>query len=488
MIEFEKMAYSFVVDADPLFAYQGWHLAHSLIQFSDTNPQDIYVQFTPAVDIQTVRIFEALGCNVSRLEKFGDGRYCNKIAQWSNVRSSKAEHFVFLDTDMILVGDCREHLISKTISAKIVDLANPPVETLDEIMTAAGFPRRPTICEVDANQEETYNGNCNGGMYSVPRLYADRLFMNWRRWALWLLDNMGPLRRAVWVSHVDQVSFCLAIHELGVPFERAPSNANYYVHFAGDHKYFDTSRPISLLHYHNESINMVGALEPRGAVTAQEIAAVGRANDGIARHFSNRLFWDMRYAHFIDRGSGVGSRGQNLEYKRKILQEQGAEQARSVLDVGCGDLEVVKPLALQGYIGVDQSNTTLEIARRARPDWTFLPAPAISAPAAELVLCFEVLIHQETLGAYLALIKYVAEKTERILLVSGYEEETESIRQNPMLFYYEPLSLSLARTERFESITIVGRHSDVVIFRCAARSLRTTWRRFISPVARYCSL
>jgi hypothetical protein len=468
MTEIGKIAYSFIVDADPLFAYQGWHLAHSLIKHSEANPRDIYVQFTPEVEAQTVEIFEMLGCNVSGLEKFGDGRYCNKIAQWNNVSSSKAEHFVFLDTDMILIADCREHLISNSISAKIVDLANPPLETLDEIMTAAGFPRRPTICEVDANQEETYNGNCNGGMYSIPRLYAGPLFVNWRRWALWLLDNMGPLRRAGRVSHVDQVSFCLAIHDLGLPFERAPSNVNYYVHFAGDHKYFDTSRPISLLHYHNESINVVGALEPRGAVTAQEIAAVGRANEGIARHFSNRLFWDMRCAHFIERGSGIGSRGQNLEYKRKLLQDQGAEQARSVLDVGCGDLEVVKALALRRYIGVDQSKSALDIAKRVRPDWTFLPAPAIGAPAAELVLCFEVLIHQETLGAYLALIKYLAEKTERILLVSGYEDETESIRQNPMLFYYEPLSLSLARTGRFESVTVVGHHTDVVIFRCEA--------------------
>ena len=70
----------------------------------------------------------------------------------------------------------------------------------------------------------------------------------------------------------------------------------------------------------------------------------------------------------------------------------------------------------------------------------------MNAPAAELVLCFEVLIHQETLGQYLDLIKYLTEKTERILIVSGYEEETQSIRQNPMLFFYEPLSVSLART------------------------------------------
>ena len=160
------------------------------------------------------------------------------------------------------------------------------------------------------------------------------------------------------------------------------------------------SQPISLLHYHNGSMNVVGALEPQGAVTTQEIAAVARANAQIARHFNNRLFWEIRYAHFIERGSGVGSRGKNLEYKRKLLRDQGAEQARSVLDVGCGDLEVVKTLALHSYVGVDQSKTALEIAKRARPDWTFFPAPAMNVPGAELVLCFEVLIHQETLGQY----------------------------------------------------------------------------------------
>jgi hypothetical protein len=469
MTELGRVAYSFVVDADPLFAYEGWHLTHSLIEHSEADPRDIYVQFTPEVGAQTLQLFAKLGCNVSRLERFGDGRFCNKIAQWKNVSSSKAEHFVFLDTDVILTGDCREHLVSKSISAKIVDLANPPIETLDQIMSSARLGGRPSVCKVDASPEKTYVGNCNGGMYSVPREHADLLFTEWRQWSLWLLDNMEPLRQTGKVSHVDQVSFCLAIHHSGLPFALAPSNVNYYVHFPGAHNYFDDSQPISLLHYHNSSINVVGALEPGGAVTPQENAAVACANRQIARHFNNKMFWDTRYAHFIERGSGVGSRGKNLEYKRQLLRDQGAEQALSVLDVGCGDLEVVKTLALHSYVGVDQSRTALEIAKSARPDWTFFTTPAVNAPTAELVLCFEVLIHQETLGQYLDLIKFLAERTDSTLLVSGYEEETDQIRENPMLFYYEPLSISLQRTRRFKSITVVGRHSDVVIFRCEAR-------------------
>ena len=177
----------------------------------------------------------------------------------------------------------------------------------------------------------------------------------------------------------------------------------------------------------------------------------------------------MRYANFSERGSGVGSRGENLEYKRNLLLKQGVEKARSVLDVGCGDLEVVRALNLTGYVGVDQSTTTLEIAKRARPDWTFLQAPALNASSAELVICFEVLIHQESLTAYHQLIHYLAEKTQTILIVSGYEEESKSIRSNSMLFFYEPLSRSLKKTGKFDSVEAIGRHTDVTVFRCETR-------------------
>ena len=474
MNDLRKFAFSFIVDKDPLFAYQGWHLAHSIMDQCAAKPQDLHVQFTREVSPRTTDIFKSMGCSVSRLERFGDGRYCNKIAQWNNVSQADADHFVFLDTDTILVADCREQLPVDLVSAKIVDLANPPIEALSEIMIAAGFSTMPATCVVGADPSMTYRGNCNSGMYCVSKQYAERLFAAWRRWALWLLDNMEPMRRSGRENHVDQVSFCLALHETGVPFGLASSNLNYYVHFSGGHAYMDPRRPISILHYHNASLDVVGALQPRAALTPLEAAAVGAANAQIAKHFDNRLFWDMRYAHFGERGSGVGSRGENLEYKRQLLRAQGAEQAMSVLDVGCGDLEVVKALALRSYVGVDQSAPALEAAKRKRPDWTFLQAPAADAAVAELVLCFEVLIHQESLAAYLRLIDYLAEKTRSVLLVSGYEEDSEPIRQNPMLFFHEPLSLSLARTNKFESVRVIGHHTDVAIFRCEVHGATVT--------------
>ncbi len=469
-VQIEDIGFSFIVDENPRFAYQGWHLAHSIIERLHAAPPSIFVQFTSEVDSQTISVFKTLGCRTITIDRFGDGQYCNKLAQWSDMlRDSSFKQFIFLDTDTIFVHDLIHDLRSDAISAKVVDFANPPIGVLEKIMRAAGFNAMPKECRVDASEDRTYFANSNGGFYSIPKQFADSLFESWRRWSLWLLANPEPLRKVNKTAHIDQISFCMAIHDKGLPFELIPSNLNYFVHVAGPHYYYNSTKPISLLHYHNDSMNVVGLLDPPGAATSAEKEAVGQANSQIAKHFNNKLFWEMRYANFSERGSGVGSRGENLRYKRSLLLKQGVEKARSVLDIGCGDLEVVRALNLTGYVGVDQSTKTLEIAKRARPDWTFLQAPALNASPAEMVLCFEVLIHQESLAAYHQLIHYLAEKTQRVLLVSGYEEESESIRSNSMLFFYEPLSRSLKKTGKFESVEAVGRHTDVTIFRCETR-------------------
>jgi hypothetical protein len=479
-VQIGDIGFSFIVDEDPRFAYQGWHLAHSIIEQLHARPCSVFVQFTPGVDSQTIDLFRLLGCQTTQIERFGDGKACNKLAQWNNkLASSNLKQFIFLDTDTIFVRDCLDQLRSDAICAKVVDLANPPIEILQEVMRAAGFNVLPSACSVDASQDKTYFANSNGGLYNIPKRFADIIFESWRRWCLWLLDNPELLRIVNKLGHVDQVSFCIAVHETGLPFRFVPSNLNYFVHFAGPHYYYDSTKPISMLHYHNDSLNVVGLLDPPGAVTPAEKEAIGEANSQIGRHFENKLFWEMRYANFSERGSGVGSRGKNLDYKRRLLIEQGAEKARSVLDVGCGDLEVVKALNLSGYVGIDRSIKSLEIAKRARPDWSFLQAPCPHAPPAELVLCFEVLIHQESVTEYNQLVHYLAEKTQRVLLVSGYDESTEEICSNSMLFFYEPLSRSLVKTGKFTSVETIGRHTDVTIFRCEVRppTLGSLFRR-----------
>ena len=78
----KRISVSFIVDSDPVFAYTGWHLVHSLLEHTPLTPADIHVQCLPEVDGGIMERFAALGCNTHRLARFGDGRFCNKLAQW----------------------------------------------------------------------------------------------------------------------------------------------------------------------------------------------------------------------------------------------------------------------------------------------------------------------------------------------------------------------------------------------------------------------
>jgi hypothetical protein len=460
-----RIIFSFIVDNDSHFAYKGWHLARSLVAHCGGNASAIHVQCTPEVSEHTRNLFRECGYQVQQIARFGDGRYCNKLNQLENLRDIDFDRVVLLDTDTIVISDIRPFLSDKAIGGVIVGHARPPLATLQEIAAASGLSILPPVCPTAVGGEDTYLANCNGGFYSVPKAYCEVLSREWRRWALWLLDNIEPLSRIGRQNHVDQVSFWLAVQHEGLPFERAPSNVNYHIHIDGKHFYLDETRDIALLHYHNQ-LNVVGLLEIPPGRSPREQAAVARANEQIGGGFDNRLFWELRYQNFPERGSGLGSRGDNLLYKRLLLKEQGIEEAPSVLDVGCGDLEVVKELDITRYVGIDQSVNAIDIARAARPDWEFRLAPAPDVAATQMVLCFEVLIHQKTEADYRALIAFLAEKTLGTLLVSGFQSGSEAIDQNPIVFFYEPLEEGLRRTARFRSIQPIGKHTSVVVYRC----------------------
>jgi hypothetical protein len=465
-----RVIFSFIVDVDPKFAYQGYHLARSLIEHSVDAPEDVHVQFTAEVPAATRELFAALRCSRHQIERFGDGRYCNKIAQLANLHESDFGAVVLLDTDMIVVDDVRPFLSATHLVAKLVDLSNPPVATLEEIAALADMRTLPPAVSVDASDDMTLAGNFNGGFYSIPKHICRKVDAEWRRWAVWLIDNIEPLRKAGKEVHVDQVSMWLAVNMAGIPYQHAPSNVNYYIHFDGDHRYLDVGRDIALLHYHDVSLNVVGKLEPPAALDDRERRALERANAQIGRGFENTLFWNFRYSRFPERGSGVGSRGENLAYKRALLVEQGVEASAGVLDVGCGDLEVVKPLNLKKYLGLDTSERAIAAAKCMRPDWEFrhLERGHGAEPAfcRETVLCFEVLIHQRSEVDYRALIRFLAECTDRTLLVSGYGADYEGRAGNSMVYFYEALDESLRKTGKFRSVRSVGSHTDVTVFRC----------------------
>src|SRR3546814_3659893 len=132
------------------------------------------------------------------------------------------------------------------IGGKVVDLANPPLPLLDALFMRAGFADRPELVGVEASADRTYRGNCNGGLYSVPTRFADALFAAWRRRAEQLLADIEPLRAVGKENHVDQIAFCMALHETGLPFVELPSNVNYYMNLHGPHAQFEDRKSTRL--------------------------------------------------------------------------------------------------------------------------------------------------------------------------------------------------------------------------------------------------
>ena len=172
-------------------------------------------------------------------------------------------------------------------------------------------------------------------------------------------------------------------------------------------------------------------------------------------------------------GSGVGSRGENLLYKRSLLQTLGIEQSPSILDVGCGDLEVIKTLKLYNYNGINVSPQAIALARNKRPDLNFVLLKHDNhkhVPAADLVICLEVLIHQQNQKDYQNLISFLVQKTANKLVVSGYTKEQSHHNTNHMVNFHESLLDSLSKTQKFSSIEVVGQHSDVQIVLAVKKS------------------
>ena len=166
--------------------------------------------------------------------------------------------------------------------------------------------------------------------------------------------------------------------------------------------------------------------------------------------FDNAVFWDERYRTNLALGSGVGSRGKFLTAKRRLLRDVITRlHPRSILDVGCGDLEVTRELAYEGvYTGIDLSPFIIERNRLIRPDWNFVQADFLEltqagSPHADLVLCLDVLIHQHERETYRAFLRALLDASQVALVVNGFDVLPPAIRLSPNVAYHEPIRQTL---------------------------------------------
>jgi SAM-dependent methyltransferase len=190
--------------------------------------------------------------------------------------------------------------------------------------------------------------------------------------------------------------------------------------------------------------------------------------------FDNGAYWDRRYKENPSLGSGIGSRGQNLLHKRKVIESfLQATAPKSVLDIGCGDHEVFRSIEyLPGYTGIDVSTVAINNNIRNFPNrrfecLDFVSCTDVQRLRSDVILCLEVLIHQHRWELYDGLVKNLVASASRGGLVSAYMFDPRPDISSDIIAWHEPITDTLYRA---------GAKSAVV----EARSLESDCLAFVS--------
>jgi hypothetical protein len=244
---------------------------------------------------EVAALCEALEIRTCAIEAF-DPRspHSNKIRALLEWQSGAPGRVVFTDVDVVFSCPLPLEHIHSSAAGKLVDQPNPPLNVLWAVFAEAGIAPPAEVPAAGIRRGapfafETLPGNFNGGLYIVAAACVDPLGKRWAYWARWLLDRLDLLER--WRVHVDQVSFCLAVNELGVPLQTLGAEWNYPAH------HLDT--PVSIEPYivhHHARLTRENLVEPTGAPNAAQ--AIARVNACLQTfypaHLTHPAFWNHR--------------------------------------------------------------------------------------------------------------------------------------------------------------------------------------------------
>lgn len=459
-----QVLYSIFLDQPHKFFHQTLVWVDSLCQNATVRREDLVIHAIEGLSQWKIDYLESEGLKVVFAPAF-DTKFphCNKLRMLESEVLAKADMVVMCDCDLAFCAPIDESISAGRLKAKIVDLSNPPIDFWKEIFRAAGFSDSPEIVLTEFSSEPTYKGNFNGGLYIVPKAVFVEIKEPWIRWAKWMIERADMLQQ--FAVHVDQISFGLAVKELGLDVFPLEPGINFPTHR-------DLARNAGVdvdarvLHYHDH-------MDPSGFLLNTNLPRIdekiNKINQQIAsrrrKSFDNKVFWEYRYQTAAHLGSGIGSRGSYKDIKRQVIHCFLGQLNRSrILDVGCGDLEVMAGAPASEYTGVDLSESAIELARSKEPDWKFFVGDIrqLDLEPADGILCLDVLIHQRNYRDYMALIERILKLCKSKILISGYNQQPWF--NSEITFFHEPMSKTLRRFPEVANLEIVGGYRDISVF------------------------
>jgi SAM-dependent methyltransferase len=460
-----NIRFSCVVDDNPLFRMQALTWVWTILAGGLACPEKIVVYLVEGNYRDFDIVLNRLGVTVRRVKRFGTGAavFCNKLLQLDSAELTNSDCVVMCDTDIAFAGDIRQWITTTHIRAKVVDSPHPGLDVLERLYSTTGLTAKPCIVETAFRRGLTFNTNCNGGIYMIPTKWFEALAGAWVKWARYALergDILGDRR-----INADQIGFCFAMLELGLPFDPLPENLNFPTHFAIERYSALPKLTPMVLHYH-KCLDQSGFLLPLGLTHVD--TAITRVNSVIADHrrrqFDNRTFWDYRYAYHPASGSGAGSRGDSLSFKRCVLRHAIVDQnPDSILDIGCGDQFVTEDIPDARYTGIDLSPVVVERARKQYPARHYIIGDFLDQHLSQyaLTLCLDVVIHIDSIDRYREFVSRMVSITIECGIITGYEARPNL--SSEITFFHEPLSETLRKAGAI-NLRNLGRYRDTDIW------------------------
>jgi 2-polyprenyl-3-methyl-5-hydroxy-6-metoxy-1,4-benzoquinol methylase len=453
-----------VAENTPKYLGQALRLVQSIRWFgAEINQAELYVCVVDDIREDFRDELERYGAKVRIVSRFSTKHpQSNKLRFLELPELAEFDRVLLLDCDTIVVRDPSTHLRDGEFTAKIVDVPTVPLDTFRRLFTAfeLAMPEATQKCTVRGDLTIPY---FNAGVLAFSRHAMDMLVPKWIELNKRLIERMDLLEDHK--NYCEQASLSLAVAATGVSFKTVSNALNFPMHFedpASAPGLVDVDPCI--IHYHSLVDACGNILSSRYPLVNERIQEFNnRLRQERESGFNNRLFWNQRYAENLDLGSGVGSRGDLKIYKYRLLEETSARlQPRSILDVGCGDMEVSSGLPAKGYVGLDFSEVIVASNREKFPDRTFVAGSFLDVDIkpAEMVVCLDVLIHLSSPDEYRKFVRKLVRSTLKKGFVAGDEADPNL---GGIVFFHEPLSRTLAEAGA-TNIRAIGIYRHVTIF------------------------
>lgn len=453
--------FSCVLDYTPIMAVQSYIWLTNLLEIG-IKPEHIYIHLVSDVPHDFLAYLESKEIQIIQKSTFDTrNKYCNKLVQLETFVNIENFDYVFLmDCDTAVI-DLDGLDLTNNIYAKIVDFPNPPLSILQDIFAGNSLEvsQAETTFPLKGNQLTDWN-NCNGGLYIVAKDFLKILAPKWKHYANLCIEQQ-QLFTDRYSKHADQVGFALAMTSLEQKVTQLGIEWNYPIHVANS---IEVNPKI--IHFHTEIDEHLQLKSKKELVVVQNAIALinTRVKNSLKEQLNNSLFWDFRYHICPGLGSGVGSRGETLELKKTLLKHltYGIE-IDTVVDVGCGDLELMKDMPFKNYLGLDVSEEAVKIGREKRPDWTFkaIPITDESIEAADITMCFDVLIHQSDPVLFTRIVENLVVKAKKRIIIGAYNEEPSF--SSTITHFHNSIFDEVSKYGKFNELAIVKTYRDVSV-------------------------